>query len=92
MQTTKKNPNILLIVIGAIASSYLGYLVAGAWREGIEFNTFLERFNMVCAYPLKDYYNEYTLKGIGIALIIYVLVMIMYYTKEGYGENYLKKN
>lgn len=86
MQTTKKKPNILLIVIGAIASSYLGYLVAGAWREGIEFNAFLERFNMVCAYPLNDYYNEYTLKGIGIALFIYALVMIMYYTSQ---RNYM---
>ena len=38
MQTTKKKPNILLIVLGAVLASYLGYLVAGAWREGIEFN------------------------------------------------------
>ena len=47
MQTTKKKPNILLIVLGAVLASYLGYLVAGAWREGIEFNAFLERFEMV---------------------------------------------
>lgn len=53
MQTTKKKPNILLIVLGAVLASYLGYLVAGAWREGIEFNAFLERFEMVCAYPLN---------------------------------------
>ena len=52
MQTTKKRPNILLIVTGAIAASFLGYLIAGAWKEGIEFNDFLERFSMVCAYPL----------------------------------------
>lgn len=45
MQTTKKKPNILLIVLGAVLASYLGYLVAGAWREGIEFNAFLERFS-----------------------------------------------
>ena len=30
MQTTKKKPNILLIVLGAVLASYLGYLVAGA--------------------------------------------------------------
>lgn len=58
MQTTKKKPNILLIAIGAVLSGYLGYLVGGAWREGIEFNAFLDRFSMVCSYPLNDYYNE----------------------------------
>lgn len=82
MQTTKKKPNILLIAIGAILSGYLGYLVGGAWREGIEFNAFLERFSMVCAYPLNDYYNEYTIRMIGYALLIYLIVVLMYYTSQ----------
>lgn len=73
MQTTKKKPNILLIVLGAVLASYLGYLVAGAWREGIEFNAFLERFEMVCAYPLKDYFNEYTFRMIGYVLAAYAI-------------------
>ena len=55
-----KKPNIILIVIGTILSAYFGYLVAGAWREGIEINAFLDRFSMVCAYPLNDYVNEFT--------------------------------
>lgn len=86
MQTTKKKPNILMIVLGAIASAYLGYLVAGAWREGIEFNAFLERFTMVCSYPLHDYYNQYTLKMIAAALLVYALVVLMYYTSQ---RNYM---
>lgn len=86
MQTTKKKPNILMIVLGAIASAYLGYLVAGAWREGIEFNAFLERFTMVCSYPLHDYYNQYTLKMIAVALLVYALVVLMYYTSQ---RNYM---
>ena len=49
MQTTKKKPNILLLILGTIVSAFLGYLVAGAWREGIEFNEFLERFSVVCS-------------------------------------------
>ena len=76
MQTTKKKPNILLIVLGAVLASYLGYLVAGAWREGIEFNAFLERFEMVCAYPLKDYFNEYTFRMVGYALLLMRLVWL----------------
>lgn len=86
MQTTKKKPNILLIVLGAIASAFLGYLVAGAWRQGIEFNAFLERFSVVCSYPLHDYYNEYTLKMIVAALLVYALVVVMYYTSQ---RNYM---
>ena len=86
MQTTKKKPNILLIVLGAVLASYLGYLVAGAWREGIEFNAFLERFEMVCAYPLKDYFNEYTFRMIGYALAAYAIGVVMYYTSQ---RNYM---
>ena len=82
MQTTKKKPNILMIAIGAVLSGYLGYLVGGAWREGIEFNAFLERFSMVCSYPLNDYYNEYTIRMIGYALLIYLIVVLMYYTSQ----------
>ena len=58
MQTTKKKPNILMIAIGAVLSGYLGYLVGGAWREGIEFYAFLGRVLMVCFFSLNDYYNE----------------------------------
>ena len=86
MQTTKKKPNILLIVLGAVLASYLGYLVAGAWREGIEFNAFLERFEMVCAYPLKDYFNEYTFRMVGYALAAYAIGVVMYYTSQ---RNYM---
>lgn len=82
MQTTKKKPNIIMIVLGALASAFLGYLVAGAWREGIEFNEFLERFSIVCSYPLHDYYNEFTFRMIGYALLVYAVVMVMYYTSR----------
>ena len=82
MQTTKKKPNILMIVAGAIASAFLGYLVAGAWRTGIEFNEFLERFERVCAYPLADYYNEFTIRMIVYALLVYLIVILMYYTSQ----------
>lgn len=82
MQTTKKKPNIILIVLGALASAFLGYLIAGAWREGIEFNEFLDRFTIVCSYPLHDYYNEFTFRMIGYALLVYAVVIVMYYTSQ----------
>lgn len=86
MQTTKKKPNIPLILLGAVLAAYLGYLVAGAWREGIEFHVFLSRFEMVCAYPLKDYFNEYTFSIAGYALAAYAVAVIMYYTSQ---RNYM---
>ena len=82
MNTTKKKPNIILIVLGTLASAVLGYLVAGAWREGIEFNEFLERFTIVCSYPLHDYYNEFTFRMIGYALLVYAVIIVMYYTSQ----------
>lgn len=82
MNTTKKKPNIILIVLGALASAFLGYLLAGAWREGIEFNEFLDRFTIVCSYPLHDYYNEFTFRIIGYALLVYAVVIVMYYTSQ----------
>lgn len=86
MQTTKRKPSIIMIALGAIVSAYLGYLVGGAWREGIEFNEFLDRFSQVCAYPLHDYYNEYTFRMIGFSILVYAIVMIMYYTSQ---RNYM---
>ncbi|MDE6626321.1 MAG: type IV secretory system conjugative DNA transfer family protein [Lachnospiraceae bacterium] len=86
MQTTKKKPNLLLIAAGAFISAFLGYLVAGAWHEGIELNAFLERFTVVCSYPLHDYYNEYTFKMISMALVIYAIAIVMYYTSQ---RNYM---
>lgn len=82
MQTTKKKPNVVMILLGAFLSGYLGYLVGGAWREGIEFASFLDRFNMVLAYPFKDYWNEFSVKMIVFFLVVYAIILIMYYTSQ----------
>ncbi len=86
MQTTKKKPSIPLIVIGAFLSAYFGYLVNGAWKRGMEFMQFLESFEMVLSYPLRDYYNAATPKAIMIALLIFAIVVVMYYTSQ---KNYM---
>lgn len=86
MRTTKKKPSVLLILLGAVASAYLGYLVNGAWKQGMEFNAFLEAFNRVLANPLADYYNAGTLKAIVISLLVFLVAVIMYYTSQ---RNYM---
>ena len=55
MQTTKKKPSLIFILVGAVLSGYLGYLINGAWTEGIAFNDFMNRFNEVCAVPFAKY-------------------------------------
>lgn len=51
MQTTKKKPSLIFILVGAVLAGYLGYLINGAWTEGIAFNEFMDRFNegMCCS-------------------------------------------
>ena len=71
MQTTKKKPSLIFILVGAVLSGYLGYLINGAWTEGIAFNDFMNRFNEVCAVPFANYYNSNTVNAVAIALCIY---------------------
>lgn len=52
MQTTKKKPSLIFILVGAVLAGYLGYLINGAWSEGVAFNEFMNRFNEVCAATL----------------------------------------
>ena len=82
MKTTKKKPSIPLIIVGALLAAYLGYLVNGAWHQGIEFSDFVNNMIEVLSYPLRDYYNESTLKAIVISEIIFAMVMLMYYTSQ----------
>ena len=86
MQTTKKKPNVVLIVVGAILFAMVGYLVAGAWKEGIKVLIFLERLQSVFREPFKNYYNAFTIRGIVVALVIYAMLLLIYYTNQ---RNYM---
>ena len=76
MQTTKKKPSLIFILVGAVLSGYLGYLINGAWTEGIAFNDFMNRFNEVCAVPFANYYNSNTVNAVAIALCIYAMAIL----------------
>lgn len=86
MQTTKKKPSLIFILVGAVLAGYLGYLINGAWSEGVAFNEFMNRFNEVCAAPFANYYNTNTIKAVAIALGIYAMAIDMYYTSQ---RNYM---
>ena len=50
------------------------------------FNEFMARFNEVCAVPFATYYNSNTVKAVAIALGIYAMAIVMYYTSQ---RNYM---
>ena len=82
MRTTKKKPSILLLAVGAVIAACLGYLVGGAWQDGIGAMEFLDNFNAVCASPFGNYFNRYTLKAVTAVLGIYAMAAVMYYTSQ----------
>ena len=61
MQTSKKKPSMVFLLLGAVLAGYLGYLIGGAWEQGINLMDFMERFSKVCEAPFSNYYNENTI-------------------------------
>ncbi|MCM1497901.1 MAG: type IV secretory system conjugative DNA transfer family protein [Clostridium sp.] len=78
----KRKVSLWFVLLGAVLSSYAGYLLNGAWKPGIELNEFLSSFNRVCAEPFADYYNATTVKAVVIVLIIYAIALLMYITSQ----------
>ena len=86
MPTTKKKHSAVLILLGALASAFIGYLAGGAWPDSENAAEFLESFLIVADNPFHNYFNEYTLNAVVIALVVYAIVIIMYYTSQ---RNYM---
>lgn len=86
MQTGKRKPLWILVIIGAVMCVFIGYLVGGAWRQGIQAPDFLNKFMEVLEHPFRNYFNAYTVKAILFVEIAYALVLLMYYTSR---RNYM---
>ena len=86
MQTSKKKPSMVFLLLGAILAGYLGYLIGGAWEEGMDLMEFLDRFSTVCEDPFANYFNENTVKMIAIVVVVYAMAVVMYYTSQ---RNYM---
>ncbi len=82
MKTSKKKPSVVFCLLGAVLAAYLGYLIGGAWEPGIQAMEFLEKFSAVCEAPFANYFTENTGKSIAVAVFVYALVMVMYYTSQ----------
>lgn len=86
MQTSKKKGSPLFIILGALLAAYIGYLINGAWKAGRDINEFLTAFSSVCEKPFENYFNDSTGKAVIIAIAVYIIAMIMYYTSQ---RNYM---
>ena len=80
MQTNKKKVPWIFVAIGGVFCVWLGYLIGGAWRKGIQAPEFINRFMDVLEHPFRNYFNAYTLGAIVVVLITYGVVILMYYT------------
>lgn len=82
----KKQVSPTLIGIGALFSVYLGYLLNGAWRKGVEYQEFMNRLHQITANPFANYYNSNTGKAVVIALCVYIIAILIYVTSS---KNYM---
>lgn len=82
MQAGNKKPSVIFISIGAVLSLYAGYLFSGAWREGMDINSILQSMSKVINKPFAWYFCRNTSKCMVMALIIYLMFVLMYYTSR----------
>ena len=82
MQVGNNKPSVIFISIGAVLSLYAGYLFSGAWREGMDINSFLQSMPKVINKPFAWYFCRNTPKCMVMALIIYLMFVLMYYTSR----------
>lgn len=82
IEPKKKKASLWFLILGAVGSAYLGYLINAAWYPGTDINQFMEAFNQVLERPFDNYLSQTTFKAIMIAMGIYVMAVIMYYTSQ----------
>lgn len=83
MTEKKKKLSFVLLFIGAVLAAYLGYLINGAWSQGMDINEFMESLNHVLAEPFYNYYEgKATVKAVTVAILTYDMAVLMYYTSR----------
>lgn len=70
------------MIVGVLLSAYLGYLVNGAWGQGVVADVFIERLTKVLESPFEDYRNETTIQAIVMAVFAYTIAIFMHVTGQ----------
>lgn len=86
MQPKRKIPPRPFVIFGTMVSIFAGYLIGGAWKEGTNLYVFLSDFSRVIQAPFKNYFNRYTANAICFSILVYIVLMLMYYTSQ---RNYM---
>lgn len=86
MIRNKKQVSPIFIVIGALFSTYLGYLLNGAWSNGTRYQEYMNRLHQISERPFANYYNSNTAKAVVIALCVYTIAILIYVTSR---KNYM---
>ena len=86
MPDRKKKVPWLFLVIGALISIWLGYLLNGAREASSGLADFPDMIKAVMNRPFANYYNSKTITAMGIALFAYTTAVVMYYTSR---HNYM---
>ena len=79
----KKKISIPFLIFGGIVFGYIGYLIGGAWKPGIQMMDYIAALKEELNHPFRDYYNQYTLWTVGGAIFLFALIMAIYYTSRG---------
>ena len=80
MQSKKKTLPLPFIIFGMVVSVIIGYLIGGAWKDNTNLYVFLADFSKVIQSPFRNYFNQYTLGAICFSLVVYLFLMLLYYT------------
>ena len=75
-----------MLITGGIAAAYGGYLLNACYKQGVDINSFMERFNVVTSAPFANYWDESSIKLMVGAVFAYVIAILMYLTGQ---KNYM---
>jgi len=78
---TKKLP-WWAIFIGSILNAYVGYLLNAAWEPGMNIMDYPDQLGIILHKPFANYWNNNTLKVIGIVEMAYIMAVLMYLTND----------
>ena len=79
----KKIP-LWLILLGGIFVLYAAYLLNAAWKPGMDITTYPDALNQILEQPFAfaNYWNENTLKAMGVAIAVYGMAVLVYVTDD----------
>lgn len=77
----KKIP-LWIVFLGSVLVLYAAYMLNAAWSPGMDITTYPDALNQILEKPFANYWNENTLKAMGIAILVYGMAVLIYVTDD----------